>query len=125
MQTLTKADVVTACRQALADGTLIAQNRKDPAVRTPSGKIKYGYDLGQFRCAVGAALTRETLDFINRPHGHRRSLHLVQLRGLIEHEAVCVPLEDFDAISDIQRAHDVWNKTGRASERESFESLLR
>jgi hypothetical protein len=54
MQTITKHDILTACRAAVKNGTLLALNPE-------AAEIGCAYRLGEFRCAIGVALNDETI----------------------------------------------------------------
>lgn len=60
MQTLSLLKVKAACRKAYRDHRLLAQHRD------PLKKIQeYGSAIGEYRCAIGAALTARTLRMVN------------------------------------------------------------
>jgi hypothetical protein len=94
---LTLENVKAACRAAYEAGTLIAQHPH----------LEYGYertDNGEdCHCAIGCALDRETLDYINENNWHESILLALSLYGVVE-----VDENEFPALSAIQQEHDNW-----------------
>lgn len=102
MQTLTVPDVVAACRKAYADGTLLAQHAQE--VRGDRARPRYAYQVGDWHCAIGCALSADTLDLVSR--GRRQTKRIT---GLIALGVVGVPdLQITDVLDRVQVAHDVW-----------------
>lgn len=108
VQHLTLQDVVTACRKALEDGTL-------GALRHHSCQYDYG---DGYHCAVGVALTTDTLSIIRD-----KNLNLVSLESLLNLRILKIDREDFRDIERLQVRHDGWVDT-LASNREEFEIEL-
>ncbi len=110
MQHLTLRDVVTACRKALDDATLGALKHHS---------CEYDYGDG-FHCAVGAALTNETLSLI-RDRGLNKDpiQRLTACYGIIE-----IGPYDLEKISVLQDLHDSWADEDTPGNREGFEDQL-
>jgi hypothetical protein len=94
---LTLENVKAACRAAYEAGTLIAQHPH----------LEYGYertDNGEdCHCAIGCALDRETLDYINENNWHESFLCALSRCGVVE-----VDEKELPALSAIQKGHDDW-----------------
>lgn len=110
-QHLTYDGVKSACRRLYAEGHLLFQN---PAARTCR------YEWNEYRCAIGAALSMETLALVRQNDCGGRVLC-----DLVEKNIVVVEnREDARLLANLQRVHDslVGNSGGR--ERESFLKLI-
>ena len=112
MQHLTLQDVVTACRRALEDGTL-------GALRHESCEYDYG---DGYHCAVGVALTDDTLSVIQE-----RGCNDEEVAHLIHAGIITIKENDLDDIRDLQIDHDKWASPRKSNEfwnRENFENEL-
>lgn len=117
MQTITYDEVVAAARRAYDDGTLLAllKERGDYSAgcfyRTPEG-----------RCAVGAALSDETLRRLD--HGEDRGGHPLMGATVdtLQGEGIVDCGRDLCRIAKLQQVHDQWLKYGKG--KEEFLSLI-
>lgn len=109
-QTLKAAEVANNARDYYNHGSLIAQNPH----------LKNGYVRDNYRCAIGASLSPEVLEEIEKNH----TLNSSQLQYLQDQNLVT-----FDSYSDLvfcfrlQRLHDEWYN--RVCENTSIESIKR
>lgn len=123
---LTLSEVKAACREAYKNRTLIAQHPH----------VDYGYErgrFGQWHCAIGCALNRETLDAIIKEDLQQTVLATepvvpdspqARLLSLIQ-----VPAHERHEIYAIQTAHDAWlgssgNRQEQYRERTDFLKLI-
>ena len=98
LQHITLAEVKEACRKAYAENRLLAQN--------PSEK-EYGYSIRGNVCAIGAALTPETLSVIDSLHGHWWTLNESK-NQIQDNEVFSWAEEEHKPLVGIQKAHDTW-----------------
>ncbi len=96
-QHLTLAEVQAAAAKAYAEGRLTAQHPIH-SLR----KCVYEGDSG-CGCAIGVALTSETLEAIKR-HAYQFS----RVIALINGEVISVDPKEEEALRNIQRTHDTW-----------------
>lgn len=97
MQKLTLEGVKAAAADWYRRGKLIAQSSK------PYTGCYYVREDG-CRCAIGAALTDETLKLVTSSQYYNGE-GIQSLRG---HVVEIAELRELDAIIDLQRAHDAW-----------------
>jgi hypothetical protein len=102
MQVLTLEMVQEAARKAYHDGKLTAQH-SDPWLRLCR------YQIDDYHCAVGAALSAETLKDLLGPNHNTQSVSALESCGFIRIAA----LSEREAIRDIQVAHDDWASSER------------
>jgi hypothetical protein len=115
MQTLTLNEVKTACRKALINGTLLAENQADITLHTYGYCIK-GRSGNSYHCAIGVALTAETLAEIED-----RSIHMVGVKSLISVGILrVVDTRDLDTIIRIQTVHDDWLTSSHEGDSETI-----
>lgn len=103
-QRLTYEQARVAARHYYEQGRLLAQQSPDVA--------ECRYRKGLYCCAIGAALTRDTLDFLTEQG--QLSQKLGALLSYID-----VPLEDYEDLRNLQETHDLWcravaNRSGDA-----------
>lgn len=100
-QTITVTEVKAAALKAYKEGRLLAQS---------DCQVEYGYEVkgldGKTRvCAIGAALTRESLDMIEAEDLQCCTIHAA-MSGLCE--VFDCAQADYEALCYIQNAHDAW-----------------
>lgn len=124
MQTLTFEQVKIAALIAYIDNRLLAQNVPYPG----AGTATYGYKLGNFVCAIGAALSPDSLDAMQAQGWNSSGLvNVLSNAGIIE----LAPGDAGKCIA-LQNAHDMWltavsngeDSTAIESMKQSFVSLL-
>ena len=97
MQHITLEEVKASCRQAYSEGRLVFQNTGD----------EYGYSIGNSRCAIGSALTYDTLCYIE---GHCLQTYVIG-KNSIAHDALRRAFtwddEEEKELSQIQSLHDI------------------
>jgi hypothetical protein len=103
MQVLTLKEIKAAARKAYKAKRLTAQH-PDRAQRICV------YSNGAYRCAIGAALTKETLAALSTFTQHS-GLSVLQSQGLV----TVTPRKDYYEATVIQYAHDAWARAAKAS----------
>lgn len=98
VQVLTLTEVKAAARDAYCKKLLTAQYPKEK-----QRKCVYEYD-GKYHCAVGAALTEETIKAIYKAGYLGATIEKVFDDGLVKIESN----NELDKIRKIQNAHDTW-----------------
>lgn len=122
VQVLTLEAVKTAARAAFHARKLTAQAKRREDRRCE-------YSIGDCKCAIGAALTAETLAVLfKRNLNARTSVDSLRYKDVID-----VPLSDREALAHIQKAHDDWASMALARfrterqvrrKREAFKKLI-
>lgn len=110
MQTLTVKEVIAACRRGLEDGTLLAEAKERGDVT--SDQCVY-YDRNGHYCAIGIALTKDTLADLN---GTNPSVF-----GL-DPNIINFTIDNLNKLNFIQQTHDDWMK-GVGTKSEFIEAL--
>ena len=108
MQTITAQECARASRELFFKGKLGAQNHED---------CLYIYDDGS-RCAVGAALTDET---IGRIPG---SLSFERINQVVRDGFVGVEDGEIQSVEKLQDRHDQWAQSQRDADMISFLNLM-
>lgn len=108
-QVLTLKNVKAKARKAYEERRLTAQAKKrdDRVCR---------YRIGNFCCAVGAALSLKTLSALERSSLSSASTmraNEMSVDYIIEREFVAADPAEKKAIEEIQKAHDAWAKATR------------
>ena len=98
MQVLTLAGVKKAARDYYQRGKLTARH-KDPLKRECVYHMRGGY-----RCAIGAALTRSSINKIDAMSLNRNT----DVYGLLNAKIISCKLAEMLPIRAIQKSHDSW-----------------
>jgi hypothetical protein len=106
-QELTLEGVREAARRAYDEGRLTAQH-PDP------GQRMCFYRIGTYGCAVGVALTDETIKLVREWNLNGTNFLDLLGRGVLE---VALP-EDLSSIREIQVRHDAWCEASRDADPE-------
>jgi hypothetical protein len=110
-QHITLEEVKVACRKAYATGTLLAQNKDKIDIL-----VCYYRILG-YKCAIGVALNKATLDDIVSKGHNGSNIDNFSLRELIH-----IDDNELDQIQKIQYAHDCWMRD--SSYEEAFKQAV-
>lgn len=116
IQELTFDQVTEACRKAYKENGLLAQH---PELRGTTCVYHYG----EYKCAVGVALSQGTLDWIDRQFFNEKNF-----RHLVTVHMIRCSSHDSERISWLQTVHDAWffeqNPGKRAEREENFKQAI-
>lgn len=110
-QHLTYEGVKSACRRLYAEGHLLFQNPAAYSCR---------YEVGEYRCAIGAALSLETLALVRQNDFGGTLLYTLVDKNIV----VVENREDARLLANLQRVHDSLVGHSVGGERESFLKLI-